>query len=352
MGSASTAMTNDRTALKLRLFTQMIADKKSLLIVLQDYPDPDALASAAALRALVHKLGNLNTTVTSGGPLGRAENRALFKYQQLPYRPLAEVDPARFDLVALLDTQPGTGNNALPESTRTHIVIDHHPIKNATRSVPFTDIRSSYGATSTILYEYLREAAVTIDTKLATALLYGIRSDTQDLGRQTHRADIDAVLVLYPLANNRQLYEIRYSKTPRSYFGTLATALRTARVYEDAVICWVDGLDIPDVIGEVADLVLRDEAVTWSLCAGKYDNRLLISVRTSDPKGNAGKVVSRLVKGLGTGGGHSAMAGGQIPLNSNTTNSAKAMSDEIRKRYLRILKKDARKGASLVKEST
>jgi nanoRNase/pAp phosphatase (c-di-AMP/oligoRNAs hydrolase) len=339
---------NRKTHRKLKALREMLRQGKNLLIVMQNYPDPDAIASAAALRELANSLAEMPCTVTSSGVVGRAENRALMRYMRLPFHPLAELDLSKFDLVALVDTQPNTGNNGLPTDFRPQIVLDHHPCRRATRSAPFTDVRRHYGATSTILYEYLVEARVEIETQLATALLYGIRSDTQDLGREASRADVEAVLALYPRANNRTLGEIQNSKTPRSYFRMLEAALRNADVYGSCIIACVGQIDVPDVVGEIADLLLRDEKSTWTLCYGFFEERLLLSIRTEVRGADAGRVMQRIVKGLGTGGGHNAMAGGQVQFEGKSIPERRAIEELIRKRFLRTLRATKRYGERLI----
>ncbi len=237
----------------------------------------------------------------------------------------------------MVDTQPGTGNNSLPETVVPDIVIDHHPIRRRTRAVPFTDIRSSYGATSTILVEYLIEAGITPDTPTATALLYGIRSDTQDLGRESSRADIEAIEFLYPFANKRMLGEIQRGKVPRVYYQMLADALRNARVKGSAIVTNLGDIDNPDMIAEVADLLLREDETTWTMCTGYWNDKLLISVRTSEENRPAGKVVRRVVARRGTGGGHLTYAGGQVPLAKGTKTEREEIEKDIEERFLRAI---------------
>ncbi len=196
--STAVAKARRHTAGKLKRIAALLQGKSTMLIVMQDYPDPDAIASAAGLRALVNASDGIQCSLAHGGVVGRAENRALSNYLALNLRSMADVDVNRFDLIAMVDSQPGTGNTALPPEVVPHIVIDHHPCRRATRRSAFTDVRSRYGATSTILYEYLSGSGVDIGVDLATALLYGIRTDTQDLGRETCPADIHAYLALYP----------------------------------------------------------------------------------------------------------------------------------------------------------
>jgi nanoRNase/pAp phosphatase (c-di-AMP/oligoRNAs hydrolase) len=149
---------------------------------------------------------------------------------------------------------------------------------------------------------------------LATALLYGIRSDTQDLGREATRADIAATLYLYPLASQRTLSRIQNAVVPREYFAMLSCALRRAVVGGRGVFCSLGSTANPDMVGELADLLLRYEGCTWVLTCGLCGAVLRLSLRCRpDPDADAGSVVSRLVGSLGTGGGHGAAAGGQVP---------------------------------------
>jgi nanoRNase/pAp phosphatase (c-di-AMP/oligoRNAs hydrolase) len=328
---------DQKTGSKLQKLTELFAGKAYLLIAMQDTPDPDSLAAAVALRRLAKSLANLQCSIACGGTVGRGENRALVKYLGLNLRNYAEIDYGKYDLVAMVDTQPGTGNNSLPAGIEPDIVIDHHPIHHETRAAQFTDIRRSYGATSTILVEYLIEAGITPDPPLATALLYGIRSDTQDLGRECSRYDIEAIEFLYPFANKRMLGVIQRGKVPRVYYQMLADALRNARVQGPAVITELGDIDNPDMIAEVADLLLREDETTWSMCTGYWNNRLLISLRTSEETISAGKVIKHMVARKGTGGGHMTYAGGQIPLTKGTKAERETLQKDIEQKFLQAL---------------
>jgi nanoRNase/pAp phosphatase (c-di-AMP/oligoRNAs hydrolase) len=339
----------EKTGSKLQRLTELFTGKAYLLIAMQDTPDPDSLAAAVALRRLAKSLGTLQCSIACGGAIGRGENRALVKYLGLNLRNYSEIDYSKYDLVGMVDTQPGTGNNSLPEGVLPDVVIDHHPIRRQTRAVPFTDIRSSYGATATILVEYLIEAGITPDTPLATALLYGIRSDTQDFGRESSRADIEAIEFLYPFANNRMIGEIQRGKVPRVYYQMLANALRNARVQGPAIITELGDIDNPDMIAEVADLLLREDETTWTMCTGYWNDKLLISLRTSDEGNLAGKVMRQVVARRGTGGGHQTYAGGQIPLIKGTKAERERIEKDIEERFLQAIGADGRSATRLVR---
>lgn len=334
---------------KLKELVAVLQGHVSMLIAMQDYPDPDAIASAAALRDLANAMAGVQCFIAHGGGLWRAENRAMAKYLDLNLHDAARVDAERFDLVAMVDTQPGTGNNSFPDSIVPNIVIDHHPIRRATRSAGFTDVRSRYGATSTILYEYLVETGLPIDVRVATALLYGIRSDTSDLGREATQADIRAVLALYPLANKREMSRIETARVPSTYFQMLAEALTNAQTYGKCIVTGLKQTAQADMIGEVADVLLRNEGTVWTMCYGFCDGKMLLSIRTSDVTTDAGAVARRVVGRKGTGGGHNTMAGGQIQLLHDTQSERRRMEDAVIRKFLRILGVNEDEGRGLIR---
>ena len=183
------------------------------------------------------------------------------------------------------------------------------------------------------MVEYLIEAGITPDTPLATALLYGIRSDTQDLGREASRADVEAIQFLYPFANKRMLSVIQRGKVPRVYYQMLADALRNACVQGPAIVTELGDVDNPDMIAEVADLLLREDETTWTMCTGYWNNKMLISIRTSEESNLAEKVIKHMVARKGTGGGHLTYAGA-IPLVKGTKKEREELERDILHRFL------------------
>ncbi|HUV64872.1 MAG TPA: bifunctional oligoribonuclease/PAP phosphatase NrnA [Sedimentisphaerales bacterium] len=328
-----------KTKKKVGALIGLLKEAKSVLIVMQNNPDPDSIASALGLRKIANSQGEAQCTIACGGTVGRAENRALVRYVGLNLRPLADLDPVKFDLTCMVDTQPGTGNNSFPPEVLPDIVIDHHPVRQTTRKCRFTDIRRNYGSTSTILCEYLERLNATLETPLATALLYGIRSDTQDLGREAIKADIDAIYYLYPLANKRVLSQIQRGAVNREYFQMLTEAMKNARVYQNgAIITSLGPVNNPDMIGEVADLFLRDDDVTCTMCYGQSSEKILISIRTSDEALDAGKLIHRVVGRKGTGGGHKTYAGGQIPIAGLAKTASAKLEQQISRKFLKALR--------------
>lgn len=285
-----------------------------ILIVVHDNPDPDCLASAIALRHLFVMKLNREATIAFSGIIGRSENIVMAKELEIPLKPLSILNLQDYSVVCMLDTQPGTGNNSLPAGARVDVVIDHHPSRPASTSCRWSDIREDYGVTATILYEYLVVQDVPISTKLATAIYYAIKSETQDLGREANKPDRDAYLRLFPLANKRLLYEITYPKLPVEYFLTLNRAIENTTLFSLLLVTDLGELSFPEIVAELADLFLRLEKVEVVLALGCYNRDIILSLRTSRPDVNAGELSKKMVIGLGMAGGHGMMAGGKVSL--------------------------------------
>lgn len=280
-----------------------------LVILPHDNPDPDALASAAALRFLAKELVERDATIALGGYVGRAENRAMVRYLSIPLVPVQEL---RLDdaVIALVDTQPGRSNNSLPPGLRAAIVIDHHPQYTPVGDLPFTDLRDGYGATSTILTEYLMDARLHVETKIATALFYGIMAETQDLGREASTPDMDACGFLYPHTNKRRLAKIENARVPREYFAAFRAAIESAVINGRAVVSILGEIRYPDMVAEMADFLLRLDEVEWAAAIGSYDRYVYVSLRTTNRDVNAGDLLQQVL-GSDHAGGHDMIAGGR-----------------------------------------
>lgn len=289
-----------------------VRGKGKIAIIVHDNPDPDCLASALALRHLFVMKLNKDAVITFSGMIGRSENLAMAKELEIPLVPLPLVDLKEYQVICMLDTQPETGNNSLPPGTRVDIVIDHHPIREASKRCRWVDVREEYGATTTILYEYLQAQNVPIGTKLATALFYAIKSETQDLGREAGKADRDAYLRLFPFTSKRLLYEITHPKLPIEYFATINSALEGTKIYGPLLITNLGETIIPELVAEMADFLLRLEGIETVLCMGHYNDGMVLSLRTLRHDINAGEIIRSLVEGRGAAGGHGMMAGGRV----------------------------------------
>ncbi len=282
------------------------------LVLTHDNPDPDALASAILLCTVLRRAFKQRATAAYGGIVGRAENREMVRSLHLPVSHVRRLSFKRYQRFALVDTQPRTGNNQLPPEIQPDLVIDHHPVRKATLGAPFLDVRPTYGATATVLGEYMEAAGIRPTHALATALIYAIRSETQDFSREFTGPDKAIYDQYFPLANHRLLARIQSPRLPLSYFSDLHAALERLAAVDSLILSHLGDVGQPDIVPEIADLLLRMEGKTWALCTGYYGDRLYLSIRTTNPRAEAGALMRRLIGRRGKGGGHGRTAGGWI----------------------------------------
>lgn len=304
-----------------------------VLVLTHDNPDPDALASGFALRELLESLLPLRATLGFAGMIGRAENRAMVQVLDIGPTPLTTLALDEFDGVALVDTQPGTGNNSLPDSIPLRAVIDHHPARGDFEA-PHIDIRTHYGATATMMTEYASVCGLQMSESLATALFYAIRSETQDLGREASEPDRLAYFYLLARADMGAVAQIQRARVPRDYFRAFRDAVDKAEVAGNVLITELGNVGSADMVAEIADFLLRLQGAEWSIAMGRHENTLTVSVRTTDPYAHAGRLIREAVRGLGTAGGHGTMAGGQIPV---TDKNEREVTDRMRTALLEVI---------------
>ena len=309
-----------------------------LLVLTHNNPDPDALASAEGLRYLFQKKWGMRVRAAYGGTIGRAENKTMVRLLRLRVKPVEKMKIKAFKSFALVDTQPGTGNNSLPRWAKPTVVVDHHPRRRGF-SAPCVDVREEYGATSTIITEYLQETGLEIPNLLATALFYGIASDTRHLGRQATEADVKAYMTLFYTANMQILSKIEFPPLPQSYYTYIDHALENAFIYRNIIGSRIGRVENPDISPEFADLLLRHERATWSICLGRFEGKLILSVRTSNPRAQAGRIVRRLVGKKGRAGEHGMMAGGWMDYSALDEKEMLVFEEEIIQRFLKLLGK-------------
>jgi nanoRNase/pAp phosphatase (c-di-AMP/oligoRNAs hydrolase) len=219
----------------------------------------------------------------------------------------------------------------LPEERLPLAVFDHHPRLLRTSNVPYVDVRPSYGATSTIVWEYLYVAGVEWTPRLATALFYGIRTDTLGLTREACDADAQAYTELLGWIDPAALARIEQAPLPREYYRNLAQALRHTYLHGNLAITSVGEMHRPDMVAELADLLIRMEDVNWAVVMATFHDALIFSVRTTDKGRHAGQLIRRVVGERGSAGGHEMMAAGRIPL------AGRDVEAEIRRLHERIV---------------
>jgi nanoRNase/pAp phosphatase (c-di-AMP/oligoRNAs hydrolase) len=301
-----------RLARTQRTFDQVrthFADAERIAILLQDDPDPDAIGSGLALRQVLGRNKQTAPLVTFGR-VTRPENIAMVKLLEVEMEQVTEKTLKKFDRVAVVDLQPP--HLAHPPA-EIDLVIDHHPEQFNYKS-HIKDIRPGYGATSSILLEYLRCAEATIGTRLATAMLYGIKSDTFLLTRDVNEWDVEAFSYLYPLANQNLMRRIERPELPPAALDALSIALKNRRVIDKVAFVHLGKVERDDLIPQIADFSLQFEGIEWACVSGLFENNYIMSIRNVGYVRAAGRVVKEAFGEIGSAGGHASMAKAIIPL--------------------------------------
>jgi nanoRNase/pAp phosphatase (c-di-AMP/oligoRNAs hydrolase) len=316
-----------------------------------DYPDPDAIASALALARLFERRLKCVADIGYGGIVGRAENRALVKSIRVSMKPVQQLDFDSYDAWALVDTQPWTGNNSLPKGRIPEVVIDHHTLRSATRHAKFHDVRTRYGATATMMVEYLRAARLRPDPDLATALFYAIQSETQSLAREASRPDREAYAALFPHVEFRKISEIGFAGVSRDYFDKMGTALSGTTLYGDVAVTSLGEISNPELCAEFCDMIIRLESVRWALCLGHQSGIMVLSLRTKDRSGRAGRDIEEVVGKDGMAGGHGMRGGGIVRLDRFEPPTYEKARGVITARFLETMDAQDRKPENLLEDS-
>lgn len=324
------------TAETLKALAGVLPKKGRVLLIPHDYPDPDALAAAAALQLLLRRNWGLRGQIAFNGAVSRPENREMLSRFRYTWRFLNQVRSTKRVPAIFVDTAPWAGNVHVPDCVRPVAIFDHHEGRR-TRAAPagmFASVFPGVGATTTILFNYLRISEIAIPTWLATVMVYAIATETLDLSVATPAADLQAYMALLGQCNFRMLGEIRHAPLPREYYGLLHEAMANARTYGRVAWSRLARVERPEIVPEMADLLLRMERITWSFCSSVMDTRLIISLRSSRRNARCDHVLRRVIGRGGAAGGHGRMAAGYVELGCSKPAERDARRAELEQRLL------------------
>ncbi|MCA8976848.1 MAG: DHH family phosphoesterase [Planctomycetes bacterium] len=316
----------------------LLAGKKQLLILTHHNPDPDSLGGAMGLAEFARGVAGVESCIAITGRVLRAENKAMVRELAIPTVQLDTMRLEEFDCFALVDTQPGFGHTFVPTDVAVDIVIDHHVCaEQSVDGVTFLDVRTDVGATSSIVAGHLLNAGIVPSVEAATALAYGIKTDTADLSRNVSDTDLRAYDFLFPLVDRERLVAITSPRLPLAYFQTLLDALSKVRLYDGVTLCSLGRTSSAEMVAEVADLLLRMESVRAVFCGGQVGDSYYISVRT-EVGGDAWGLLRDVMEGEeGTCGGHGSVAGGSIQMGTSDSRTLKRLGRRMERNILRAM---------------
>lgn len=292
-----------------------LLDYNQIVVQCHDNPDADAIASGYALYHYLKTNGKDVRLIYSGRNVIRKSNLVIMvKELEIPIEHVRNVEkeePA--ELLVTVDCQYGEGNVVLYPA-QTVAVIDHHRVS---RKMPvLSEIQSNLGACSTLLWNMLKEEGIDVNEneKLATALYYGLFTDTGGLEVIYHEKDME-------LRDNAKYDEVLITKLRNANISieeleTAGAALLRCDYNEQYRFAVVkSGPCDPNVLGLISDIVLEVDAVDVCVVFAIQQNGIKLSVRSCLEDIKANELAAKLCMGLGSGGGHYVKAGGFMQMN-------------------------------------
>jgi len=316
---------------KVDAFKRQINSASAILILTHDYPDPDCIASAYGISHLLSFWGYKNPTISFGGFVGRAENRAMIRFLNISLIPYVLLEIKDYDCIILVDCFPGRNNVSLPSNIKVNAVLDHHRMDETGEHPFFFDVRQDIGATSTIVTQYLVQTGCPITKKIATGLFYGIMTDTGSMGRDNSPEDLACYKLLFDKIDHRLLAQIEHPDRDIEFFRVLHRAAETMVIFDNAGYLRLGQVSSPDYIGEMADTFHCLEKIEFTICTGIFKKNIFFSIR-SKTHDEAGLLAETIAKALnGGGGGHGKAGAGRIPFQPEHEN-------EIMDKFLAVIK--------------
>jgi len=310
-----TMMVRKETEQKFVNLMNMVQMNDSLLLLMHGSPDPDAVASALALKEIIQRTKGLSKSAfVSTEPLIRQQNIEFVSSLRLHIHLLSQINIHDYRLVAILDAQPSFFYKKF-DSVTPQIVFDHHP-REGEWSAPLEDIRPKYGALSSILTEYLICSRIKIPRNVHTALLYGIKTDTDNFNRSTIIEDISAYTYHAKYANMQFIRRIELNQTPDRFLKYFNYAYHHMNNFRGRRVCFLGMVESADVCVQIADFYLRLIGTYYVVMAGIVGDKLIIVFRGDGYRQNCGDYAQRAFGALGKGGGHRTAARMEIPLDA------------------------------------
>jgi nanoRNase/pAp phosphatase (c-di-AMP/oligoRNAs hydrolase) len=301
---------SNRTAAKLDRLRAQLSPHDSLGIILYGEPDPDALAAGWALMQLLRTRVQ-RITMVACRPTRRQQNLRLMAALKIPLTITADIPWDDFTKLAVVDAQPDFFSPAPPRTF--DIVIDHHP-KRGKYSFKFSDVRPRYGSTSTILVEYLVAAGDILSKKMASALWYGLRTDSDNLSRPVHTADLAAYVYLYRRSNRDIIQWLDQSEVPSAYRDYFIMGLQTLSPGDKRLVVYLGEVPSGDVCVMLADFLSRFIGLHWVAVGGIVKSKLHVVFRRGAYDVNVGRIARTKLGQCGSAGGHQDKARAEIPL--------------------------------------
>ena len=291
------------------LTLSQLTEFDDIVIQCHDNPDADALASGYALHWYLRRMGKSARFIYGGkNPVSKSNLLLMIEELGIPVEYVVRLDAPQ--LLVTVDCQYGESN--VTHFDAEHIaVIDHHQVSGPLPDL--SEVRSSYGSCATVMYELLQKEGIDInsDENIATALYYGLMTDTGGFTEISHPADKD----LRDLAgfNNADITRFRNANISRDELSIAGDALKTAEYHDENSYAIVEAKPCdPNILGIISDMLLEVDTVDTCLVYSILPFGVKISVRSCIKEVRASEMAAFIAHGYGGGGGHIVKAGGLL----------------------------------------
>jgi len=282
--------------------------KAPFLIVMHKNPDPDAMASAMALKTIFDKWG-VSSEIAYGGKIGYDENKAMVNLLSIKLNPIDEINLSRYCSIAVVDSSSAKTLPIDVDGSKLSVIIDHH--NDSDIVAKYMDIRPEIGATATILTKYLLELDIAPNRDLATALYYAITSDTNYFKRKTSKKDFEVASYLQGLMDPKVLEMIENPDMDTETMEILGKAIMNRKIIKgNLALSYVGTIKNRDALPRAAEFLLKMEGINTTYIFGISENEIHISSRTKDLRIDVGNIM----KTAFGGGGHQASAAASVEL--------------------------------------
>jgi nanoRNase/pAp phosphatase (c-di-AMP/oligoRNAs hydrolase) len=296
----------------LRKFLDTLTREQRWLVLIN--ADPDAMASAMALkRILSHRVQD--TAIAKVNEVSRPDNLAMVRYTRLKMQKFSPNLLQHFDYFAIVDSQPHhhPAFRGIPFS----IIIDHHPLPDVPAAAAYADSKPEYGATSTMMTEYLYNLGIKPGKLLATALQFGIKTDTDNFERHFYDVDLRAYQYLHRFADPNLLSRIARNEFHLHWLELFARACTNLYALSaSGKYVFIGDVDNPDVLVNIADFFMRVYEIRWTAVGGRYGDTVVVVFRGDGVSRDVGRYAAKVFGGIGSAGGHRAMARAEFPMHA------------------------------------
>ena len=277
--------------------------------------DPDALAAAMALKRIMqHRVKAVD--IMRVNEVTRPDNLAMIRYLHIPVKAWQPEKAASYDRFAVVDSQPH--HHVSLKDIPFSLVIDHHPLPpEPYEGAQLYDVRHDVGATCSMMTRYLQGLRITPAPLLATAMLYGIRTDTAAFERSGGEDDFRAYQWLSRYADTAILRRILRSEYLREWLPLFSRSFRSLVDCRGAgAQAWLSDVSSSDLLVAVADFFTRVHGLRWIAVSGIVAKNTVVVIFRGDGSRDIGRMADACFYDVGSAGGHRRLARAEFPLSA------------------------------------